>query len=159
MTVLVSCYWCERVYEEAELLKRGGLDACPYCPSTEIEEVACCAKCEMRVAAEGSDNCDECDEIVVSGGTMKVIDDLAQPRFLRDTQIRNVEQLAKWHARYIMQTDYADMRGDMSGPKVDAKFAEKRRLAKHHLNSIQDRKERRKALAPVVSIFHRPQAG
>lgn len=166
MTAMVSCYKCELVYEEAELLKCGDLDACPYCRSTDIEDVIACETCDEQPAAEGSDNCAECDDILErKEKQMVAIDDLTEPRLLRDIDQRNIALWASWWARFQMRASYADLRGELTGPKLDACLVQKLRLARHTLNKVQaDQrakafKERVAKTGNVVSIFHKKQAG
>lgn len=83
-------------------------------------------------------------------------DDFRTP--LREIDIQNIERRLEWERRKRYGFLYRDIRGELTGAELDAKHAQKLRLARHFLNAIIARKERRKVWPANVSMFHRKQA-
>lgn len=86
-----------------------------------------------------------------------MIDDADSIRTIRAIDEMNALCRAEWERRRLMGFLYPDYRG-IDGPLLDAMRTGKLRLAKHFLNAIRARKDRRKAWPENVCMFRKVQA-
>lgn len=57
--------------------------------------------------------------------------------YIRSMDVQNAECRAEYERRRMMQLNYADLRGDITGPLLDQDYANRIRLAKALLADIK----------------------